>query len=65
MSQRVYMGLVWDEPIPDEYVTWQMAERFGWSIEYIEGLPEARWREFFAVEEGKAMARNSIVKKAR
>jgi hypothetical protein len=63
LSQRVYMGLVWGEPIPDEYVVWEMAGEFGWSLEYITNLPEARWREWFEVKAGKGMARNSIVGK--
>lgn len=57
------MGLVWGEPMPDEYMVWEMAEQFGWSIEYILNLPEARWREWLEVRRGKGMARSSIIGK--
>ncbi len=57
------MGLVWGQDMPDEYMVWEMAEQFGWSLEYILNLPEARWREWLAVRQGKSMARGSIIGK--
>ncbi len=57
------MGLVWGEDMPDEYMLWEMAEQFGWSLEYIQNLPEARWREWPNMRQGKAMARGSIIGK--
>jgi len=63
LGQRVYMGLVWGEAIPDEYIIWEMAEQFGWSLEYIQTLPEARWREWLEVKRGKGLVQNSIIGK--
>ena len=59
------MAAVWGEQVPDELIVWEMAEAFGWPIEYILNLPEARWREWFAVKAGRNMARNSIIGKGR
>lgn len=49
--------------MPDEYLLWEMAETFGWPLDYILGLPEARWREWLAVRDGKNSARASIVRR--
>ena len=56
---------MWGEEIPDEFIIWRMAETFGWSIEYILSLPEARWREWMQVQEGRNMAQNSIIGKKK
>jgi len=31
---------------------WMLAKKFGWTLEYIESLPLARWHEFEAVKDG-------------
>lgn len=66
LSQRVYFGLVHGEPLPAVYHTWQMAERFSWTLEYVESLPVARWHEFLQIEDGKGKSRTSLfVKKGQ
>lgn len=63
MSQRVYMALTWGEAVPVELNVWSMAERFGWTLDYIESLPLSRWHEFIQIEDGRAHARNSLTRK--
>ena len=41
---------------------WVMAERFGWTLDYILSLPETRIREFYEVEKGRNAAKGSIIK---
>jgi hypothetical protein len=38
---------------------WEMAERFGWTLDYIDSLPMAKQHEFLRIEDGKAAARRS------
>jgi hypothetical protein len=37
-------------------VRWSLAERFGWTLEYIDGLSIADLFEFYEVEEGREKA---------
>lgn len=37
-----------------------MAERFGWTLEYIDSLPLSRLHEFLQIEDGKRAASESI-----
>jgi hypothetical protein len=37
-----------------------MAERFGWTLEYIESMPVSRLHQYLRIEDGKAMARKSL-----
>jgi hypothetical protein len=41
---------------------WALAERFGWSLEYIDALTVADLHEFIQVMDGKAHANRSIIK---
>ena len=49
--------------MPPEYFIWQLAERFGWTLEYIEAMPLARWHELIQVDDGKAKAKGSLFAK--
>jgi hypothetical protein len=40
-----------------------MAERFGWTLEYIDALPVSAYHEFIQVQDGIAHARKSIIKR--
>jgi len=40
-----------------------MAERFGWTLEYIDSLPLSRLHEFIQIEDGKNHARESLEKR--
>ena len=46
-------------PAPWELFVWQLAERFGWTLEYIESLPMARWHEFLLIEDARSKARET------
>lgn len=63
MSQRVYFGLVHGEGLPNEYIIWQMAERFGWTLEYIDSLPVARWHELIQIDDGRSKAEQSLFRR--
>lgn len=52
-----------DSKMPIETVRWNMAERFGWKLEYIDALEMSDFHEFLQVEDGKAKARTSILHK--
>lgn len=41
---------------PTELLVWTLAERFGWTLEYIEGLPITRIHELIQVDEGRNKA---------
>jgi hypothetical protein len=40
-----------------ELVEWTLAERMGWTLEYIDSLPLHRVHEWIQIEDGKAKAR--------
>ena len=41
---------------------WELAERFGWSLEYIDSLPISELHEYLRVQDGIAQAKKSIIK---
>jgi hypothetical protein len=43
-------------------MVWDLAERFGWTLEYVEGLSMKRLHEHIQIEDGKAKAKSSIVR---
>ena len=48
--------MAYGQPAPQEVFLWEMAERFGWTLEYIEGLSMARWHEYLQVRDGESKA---------
>jgi len=56
LSKAVYCAIAHDAPPPWELVIWTLAERFGWTLEYIENLPMARMYDFFRIEDGRIRA---------
>ena len=42
--------------MPQEFFRWQMAEKFGWTLEYIDNLSMADLREYMQVMDGRAKA---------
>ena len=57
MSKRVYMAYKWGESVPFEVTRWQLAERFGWTLEYIDALNVGDLHELIQIDDGKAKAR--------
>ena len=51
------MHMKFNKPPPFEMVEWTLAERFGWTLDYIGSLSLARLHEFFQIEEGRSKAR--------
>ena len=54
------MALAYGDAQPFELIEWTMAEKFGWTLEYINSLPLSKLCEFIQVEDGKTKAMNSI-----
>jgi hypothetical protein len=40
-----------------DLIRWSMAERFGWTLDYIDNLPLGEVYDFIRIEEGRAKAR--------
>lgn len=51
------MAFKWGASAPFEVIRWQMAERFGWTLEYIDALKIGDIHELIQVDDGKAKAR--------
>ena len=47
--------------MPYELLIWDMAEKFGWTLDYIESLPVAKLMEYMQVIDG----RNEAAKKRK
>lgn len=43
--------------MPYEVTRWRLVERFGWTLEYVDGLSMADLHELIQVDDGKANAR--------
>lgn len=41
------------KPAPLELVVWEMAEHFGWTLEYVEGLSVARLHQWQQITDGR------------
>jgi len=52
----VYLHLNFKEPPPVELLRWTIAEKFGWTLEYIDGLTLPDVFEFLLIEEGRGKA---------
>lgn len=46
---------------PLEALRWLLAERFGWTLEYVDSLSVADVHEFLQVEDGRKHVRESII----
>jgi hypothetical protein len=54
---------VFGDAQPTEYSRWNLAERFGWSLEYVDGMSLDNLHEFLQVQTGKEAASSSILRK--
>ena len=48
--------------MPFEAIRWNMAERFGWTLEYIDGLSLEDLGNFIRIQDGQAKARQPGMK---
>jgi hypothetical protein len=53
-------ALAYNEAMPLEAVIWEMAERTGWTLEYIEGLAMAKLHEYEQYRAGLIKAQSSF-----
>ena len=53
----MHLGIAYGAPLPTEYLRWAMAERMGWTLEYVDNLDVADMHQGLAVWEGEAKAR--------
>ncbi len=57
LSKRVYMSLTVGAPAPKELLEWQLAERFGWTLNYIRSLTMQDLQNLFQIDDGRNKAR--------
>lgn len=50
--------LIHGAPAPQELIIWDIAERFGWTLDYIDGLSLARLHEYLQIADAKGKARD-------
>jgi len=46
-------------PTPFEFIRWQLAEKMGWTLEYIDGLDMATLAEYLQIMDGMNQAAKS------
>lgn len=46
--------------MPAEYYRWKLAERFGWSLEYVDSLTMQDFHELLQVDDGRAKAKKTL-----
>lgn len=62
------MGLVTkggNANVPIEYLRWQLVEKFGWTLEYVDALEMQDFHEYLQVQDGIAKAKGSLLNKGR
>lgn len=52
-----------EEGTPFELVRWSIAEKFGWTLDYIDSLSIADLHEFMQIQDGRAHANKSIIRR--
>lgn len=45
-----------------EQIRWNMAEKFGWTLDYIDSLPLSEYHEYLQIQDGLAHLEKSILK---
>jgi hypothetical protein len=51
------------EAFPDEAMRWHLAEKFGWTLDYIDSLSLQDLIQYESICDGKAHAQDSLLKK--
>jgi hypothetical protein len=59
----VYKSIVFGTPAPSVLLKWGMMERFGWTENEYKRLSVASLHEYLEIEDGKATARKSVIKR--
>lgn len=49
--------------MPWEFYRWKVAERFGWTLEYVDSLKMEDLHEHFQIEDGISKANKSLLNK--
>ena len=44
-------------PAPGELSKWELAEKFGWTLDYIEGMSMQEIHEYYQIKDAKIKAR--------
>ena len=63
LSKRVYLGLIGNERMPEEYWRWKIAEQFGWTLEQVDALRLEDYAEYHQVRDGIGKANSSIIRR--
>lgn len=62
LSKRVYFGILgYDQEgnntyPPREYWRWYIAEKFGWTLDYVDSLSMQEMENFYQIEDGRGKA---------
>jgi hypothetical protein len=48
--------------LPLEWWQWEMARKFGWTLEYIESLPLGRLHQYWQIQDGEGKAQAQLSK---
>lgn len=56
LAERAYLFYKMGAPAPSEILKWTLAEKFGWTLEYIEGLSMAQIHEYYQLQDAKYKA---------
>jgi hypothetical protein len=51
--------------MPVEKIRWDLAERFGWTLDYIDALEMGDFHEFLQVQDGISKSRGSLLNKQK
>ena len=54
------MALAHGAAQPFELIEWTMAEKFGWTLEYIDNLPMEKIGEYIQIQDGRNKAMNFL-----
>ena len=62
LSKRVYFAYKGRADMPLEVIRWTLAERFGWTLDYIDALSMGDIHEYLQIQDGRNKARGIGVK---
>jgi len=53
----VYLHLKMGAPAPIELLKWNMAEQYGWTLDYIDSLPLSKVHEYYQIRDARHKAK--------
>lgn len=56
LAEAVFLSLAFGKPVPFEVIRWELAERFGWTLEYIDSLSLEALGDYTRIQDARAKA---------